>query len=96
MLVDCISGLPLYELPPPANVADSTVVEEILTAANSTLPTQECTFLGDKGYDVNAVYDLGKDIYDALAHISALAVALAAVLPRCHSYCSTKLLRRSA
>ena len=25
MLVDCISGLPLYELTTPANVADSTV-----------------------------------------------------------------------
>lgn len=38
VLVDCISGLPLYELTTPANVADSTVVEEIL-AANSSLPS---------------------------------------------------------
>ena len=58
VLVDCISGLPLYELTTPANVVDSTVVEEILAATNSTLPLQECTFLGDKGYDVKAVYDL--------------------------------------
>lgn len=69
VLVDCISGLPLYELTTPANVADSTVVEEILAAANSTLPIQECTFLGDKGYDVKAVYDLVKDIYDGQAVI---------------------------
>ena len=69
VLVDCISGLPLYELTTPANVADSTVVEEILAAANSTLPIRECTFLGDKGYDVKAVYDLVKDIYDGEAVI---------------------------
>lgn len=69
VLVDCISRPPLYELTTPVNVADSTVVEEILAAANSTLPIQECTFLGDKGYDVKAVYDLVKDIYDGEAVI---------------------------
>ena len=69
VLVDCISGLPLYELTTPANVVDSTVVEEILAATNSTLPLQECTFLGDKGYDVKAVYDLVKDIYNGEAVI---------------------------
>ena len=69
MLVDCISGLPLYELTTPANVADSAVVQKILAAANSTLPIQECTFLGDKGYDVKAVYDMVKDIYDGEAVI---------------------------
>lgn len=63
VLVDCISGLPLYELTTPANVADSSVVQEILAAANKTLSLQECTFLGDKGYDVNAVYDLVKNVY---------------------------------
>lgn len=69
VLVDCISGLPLYELTTPANVADSTVVQEILAAANSTLPIRECTFLGDKGYDVKAVYDLVKDVYQGDAVI---------------------------
>ena len=69
VLVDCISGLPLYELTTPANVVDSTVVEEILAATNSTLPLQECTFLGDKGYDVKEVYDLVKDIYNGEAVI---------------------------
>lgn len=69
VLVDCISGLPLYELTTPANVADSTVVEAILSAANSTLPIRECTFLGDKGYDVKAVYELVKDVYEGDAVI---------------------------
>ncbi len=69
VLVDCISGLPLYELTTPANAADSSVVQEILAAANSTFPLQECTFLGDKGYDVNAVYNLVKDVYQGEAVI---------------------------
>lgn len=63
VLMDCISGLPLYEMTTPANTADSTVVQEILAAANVILPLRECTFLGDKGYDVKAVYDLVKDVY---------------------------------
>ena len=69
VLVDCISGLPVYEVTTPANVADSTVVQEILAAANNTLPLLECTFLGDKGYDVKAVYDLVKDVYQGDAVI---------------------------
>ena len=60
MLVDCISGLPLYELTTPVNTADSAVMQEMLAVANVVLPLQECTFLGDKGYDVKAVYNWKK------------------------------------
>ena len=38
VLVDCISGLPLYERTTPANTADSRVVSDILSAANAVLP----------------------------------------------------------
>lgn len=69
VLVDCISGLPLYELTTPANAADSTVVKQILAAANNTLSLRECTFLGDKGYDVKEVYSLVKDVYNGDAFI---------------------------
>lgn len=69
VLVDCISGLPLYELTTPANVADSTVTKRILDAANQVLPLEECTFLADKGYDVKDVYDLVRDIYHGEAVI---------------------------
>lgn len=69
VLVDCISGLPLYELTTPANVADCAVVKEILAAANGTLPIRECTFLGDKGYDVRDVYNTVKDVYGGEAVI---------------------------
>lgn len=63
ILVDCISGLPLYELTTPANVSDASVVEGVLQAADAVLPLRECTFLGDKGYDAKAVYNLVKDTY---------------------------------
>lgn len=63
VLVDCISGLPLYELTTPANVADSTVVERILKDASQTLSLEECTFLADKGYDVRAIYNLIRNVY---------------------------------
>ena len=69
VLVDCISGLPLYELTTPANIADSNVVELILKAANQTLPLEECTFLADKGYDVKAIYNLVRNVYHGEAVI---------------------------
>lgn len=69
VLVDCISGLPLYELTTPANVSDSTVAEAVLSAANQVLPLQECTFLADKGYDSKAIYNLVKDVYEGEAVI---------------------------
>lgn len=52
VLVNRISGLPLYELTTPANVSDSTVTEEILAAASGVLPIGECIFLAAKAYDV--------------------------------------------
>lgn len=69
ILVDCISGLPLYELTTPANTADVSVVSDILRSANAVLPLRECTFLGDKGYDAKAVYNLVKDVYEGDAVI---------------------------
>lgn len=38
------------------------VVQEILAVTNNTFFFQKCTFLGGKGYDVKAVYDLVKDV----------------------------------
>ena len=49
VLVDCISGLPLYELTTPGNVADPAVAAEILAAADQTISLREFTFLADKG-----------------------------------------------
>ena len=59
-IVDCISGLPLYELTTQANIMDSTVAVDILAAANQILPLQGCSFLADKGYDVKSIYNTVK------------------------------------
>ena len=60
VLVDCISGLPLYELTTPGNVADSSVAAEILAKADRVISLKECTFLADKGYDVKSIYNTVK------------------------------------
>ena len=69
VLVDCISSLPLYELTTPANIMDSTVVVDILAAANQILPLQGCSFLADKGYDAKSIYNTVKSVYDGEAFI---------------------------
>jgi hypothetical protein len=63
LLVDCITGLPIYELTTTANVADSSVAWIFLSQTNSFLSVQECTFLADKGYDVKAIYNAVRDTY---------------------------------
>ena len=69
VLVDCISGLPLYELTTPGNIADSFVAAEILAAANQTVSLKGCTFLADKGYDVKSIYNTVKTVYEGEAFI---------------------------
>ena len=69
VLVDCISGLPLYELTTPGNIADSSVAAEILAAANQTISLKECAFLADKGYDVKSIYNTVKTVYEGEAFI---------------------------
>ena len=68
-MIDCISGLPLYELTTPANVADASPAKDILSASNQILPIRECTFLADKGYDVRDRYNTVKDVYEGEAVI---------------------------
>lgn len=63
VLVDCITGLPIYELTTTADVADSTVTIDILSQTNSFLSIDECTFLADKGYDVKEIYNTVKNEY---------------------------------
>ena len=63
VLVDCITGLPIFELTTTANVSDSTVALDILSKTNAFLSVRECTFLADKGYDVKAIYNTVRDTY---------------------------------
>lgn len=44
-------------------------MENILHSANAVLPIKECIFIGDKGYDAKAVYNLVKDVYGGEAVI---------------------------
>ena len=69
VLVDCISGLPLYELTTPSNIADSAVAAEILAAADQTVSLKECAFLADKGYDAKIIYNTVKSVYEGEAFI---------------------------
>ena len=64
VLVDCITGLPIYEITTPAGVYDSTVALDILAKTNEFLPIKECSFLGDKGYDVKEIYNTIKNVYE--------------------------------
>lgn len=63
VLVDCISGLPLFELTTPANVPDSAVALDILAQTNAFLPLRDCTFIADKGYDARKIYNAVRDRY---------------------------------
>jgi len=63
VLVDCITGLPIFEKTTTADVVDCTVALEILSQTNSYISLEECTFLADKGYDVKAIYNTVKEQY---------------------------------
>jgi len=64
VLVDCITGLPIYELTTTAGVADSTVALDILKCTDKFLSVRECYFIGDKGYDVKEIYNTVKALYE--------------------------------
>ena len=64
VLVDCISGLPIYEITTTAEAADSSVVLDILADTHRFLPLTECTFLADKGCDVKNIYNQISCLYN--------------------------------
>ena len=57
VLVDCISGLPIYKTTTTAYIHDSVVTLDILANTHLFLPVTECIFLADKGYDVKNIYN---------------------------------------
>lgn len=63
VLVDCISGLPIYETTTTADTHDSVVALDILADTHSFLPVTECTFLADKGYDAKNIYNQVHTLY---------------------------------
>lgn len=93
VLVDCISGLPIWELTTPANVPDSAVTERILAEANQLIPVSECTFIADKAYDVKAIYNLVRDVYqgDAVIPLNPRNTKDPKKLPSGHPICPAGL-----
>ena len=61
--LDCITGLPLCEQTTTAATADSAVALDILKRTNGYLSVEECTFIGDKAYDVKAIYNTVRELY---------------------------------
>ena len=63
VLVDLITGLPIFETTTGANISDSTVTSDILERTNSFISVNECSFAADKGYDVKAIYNVIHEKY---------------------------------
>lgn len=64
ILIDCISGLPIFEITTTANVADSTVALDILANVHHYLSLNHCTFIADKGYDTKDIYNKIHKLYE--------------------------------
>lgn len=64
VLSDCITGLPIYEMTTTADVSDCTVALDILARTNEFLSVSECSFIGDKAYDIKDIYNTVKNVYD--------------------------------
>ncbi len=63
LLMDCITGLPVGEMTTNADVAVSAVALDILKKTNSYLSVEECTIIGDKAYDLKAIYNTIRELY---------------------------------
>lgn len=63
VLVDCITGLPIFELTTTADVSDSTVTLDILSRTNRFLQVHEYPFLADKAYDMKDIYNQIQSVY---------------------------------
>lgn len=64
MLVDCITGLPIFEMTTPANVHDGKVALDVLSQTNRFLSISECFFLADKAYDNKEIHNTIKNVYN--------------------------------
>ena len=64
VLVDCISGLPIYDITTTADIADSTMALQVLADTHTFLSVTDCTFIADKGYDVKNIYNQVKQLYN--------------------------------
>jgi len=69
ILIDCITGLPIFEMTTGAATADSSVAVDILKNTNAFLSIKECSFIADAGYDIKEIYNTVRNIYHGNAYI---------------------------
>jgi len=69
VLSDTITGLPIYEITTPADIADNTVTLDILAKTHNFLPITECSFLADAAYDSKDIYNAVKNDYQGDCYI---------------------------
>jgi len=69
ILIDCITGLPIFEMTTGAHTADSTVALDILKDTNVFLSLTECSFIADAGYDIKEIYNTIRNTYQGYAYI---------------------------
>jgi transposase len=69
VLSDCITGLPIYEMTTGASTVDSAVAVDILAKTHSFLSLEECSFIGDAGYDIKEIYNTILNIYHGDCYI---------------------------
>jgi len=69
ILIDCITGLPIFEMTTGAHTYDSTVAINILKDTNEFLSLNECSFIADAGYDVKEIYNTIRNVYHGDAYI---------------------------
>jgi len=93
VLVDCITDLPIYEITTTAGIADSTVALDILEKTNEFLPVRECSFIGDKAYDVKDIYNTINSKYEGecFIPINARNTKNPKLLPIGHPVCDAGL-----
>jgi len=69
VLIDCITGLPIFEITTGAETADCSVAVDILKHTNTFLPLDECYFIADVGYDIKEIYNTIRNAYHGDAFI---------------------------
>jgi len=69
ILIDCITGLPIFEMTTNASTADCAVAVDILKNTNSFFPLDECYFIADAGYDIKEIYNTVRNVYHGDAFI---------------------------
>ena len=67
-----LTALPAYlsiKMTTSAETVDSTVAVNILAQTHSFLSLEECSFIGDAGYDIKEIYNIVRNVYHGDCYI---------------------------